>query len=213
MFYGISHIDVPVTDLERSRRLYTDVLGFRMKKEGRGWIDVDTGTVLLRLLEVRRPEHRVSLRVHAPDVVAALKILIAAGARPLYDAMRTDDLELMGAVVDFDGHTIVVQRDLTEDEYGFIPELPTELTWGGDADGLLKTLLQAVPALFRGLARRKVVRNAEYLARERRGPAVNVDDVVRAYIISSAKVTRYRAKQPLIDQGFDPANYRDEFES
>lgn len=213
MFHGLSHVDVPVRELARSRALYTEVLGFTVKKQGEGWVDLDTGTVLLRLHQTRRPEHLVTIRVLAADVNAGLEALQAAGAKHLYDVMRTPDLELVGAVTDFDGHTILVARELTEDEYGFQPELPKELAWLPAADALLKSLLQAVPALFRGLARRKVARNAELLTRERKASAVTEDDVVRAYIISSAKVTRYRVRAPLTAHGYNLDDYPDELEA
>lgn len=213
MFHGLSHIDVPVRDLERSRALYTEVLGFTVKKQGEGWIDLDTSTVVLRLMQTRRPEHLVTIRVLAGDVEAGLKALEAAGSKRHYDVMRTPDLELMGAVTDFDGHTIIVCRELTEDEYGFEPELPKELAWLPAADALLKSLLQAVPALFRALARRKVARAAEILTRERKASAVTEQDVVRGYIVATSKVTRYRVRPALIANGYNPDDYVEEFES
>jgi catechol 2,3-dioxygenase-like lactoylglutathione lyase family enzyme len=211
MFYGLSHVDVPVRDLERSLALYVGVLDFKVKKRAGGWADIDTGTVTLRFVESDRVERSVSLRVAVSDVPAAYDTLLQKGATPVYQAMHTPELEHVAALRDPDGHTLIVWRELSEDEYGFDPALPTEMRWNEEADALLKSLLRAVPSLFRGLARRKVTKNAEYLARDTN--VVTKEHVVRAYILSSAKITRYRTRQPLIDHGYDPERYREDFEA
>jgi predicted enzyme related to lactoylglutathione lyase len=209
MIFGISHIEIPVSDLTRSTRLYVERMGLQVRREGEGWKDLESGTVTLRLVEVRKVEQRVSLRVQVADVAAALAELAAAGTRVLYEPMRTPALELVASVADPDGHTVTLWRELSEDEYGFVPELPTEMAWEPEAEALMKSLLSHVPALFRALARRKVVRNAEYIASERR--RVRREDVIRAYILSSAKVTRYRLYEPLRANGIRPEDYSEEF--
>lgn len=211
MFFGISHLEVPVTELERSTRLYVERLGLRPRGEGEGWRDLESGTITLRLVEVRRVESRVALRVQVADVEGAVAALNEAGSRTLYAPMRTPALELVASVADPDGHTLTVWRALSEDEYGFVPELPKQLGWEPEAEALMKSLLSKVPALFRALARRKVVRNAEHLAGERR--LVGREDVIRAYILSSAKVTRYRLREPLRAHGISPEDYSSEFEA
>ncbi|HEX7604007.1 MAG TPA: VOC family protein, partial [Polyangiaceae bacterium] len=70
-FFGVSHVDVPVNDLARAKRLYGGVLGFVLRAEGEGWADLDTGTGALRLLETRRSGNRVAIRVQSPTVEAA----------------------------------------------------------------------------------------------------------------------------------------------
>ena len=210
MFHGVSHIDVAVTDLARARRLYAEGLGFRVVKEGAGFVDLDANTLCLRLFEVRAVEHRVALRLQAPDVQKAWNRLVELGAKPLYQPERTPAQELAGSVADADGHRLSVWRPLSEDEYGYLPELPKEQTWATDADALLRSLLTAVPALFRGLARRKVAREAEQLAR---GRDVAREDVIRGYIRATAKLTRDRTKVPLRAHGIDPDRYRLDFEA
>jgi hypothetical protein len=69
--------------------------------------------------------------------------------------------------------------------------------------------LTRVPSLFRGLARRRVVQEAEELAEAR---AVGREEVIRGYIRSSARITRGRVKKPLIEHGIDPEAYRADFE-
>jgi predicted enzyme related to lactoylglutathione lyase len=211
MFFGVSHIDLPVRDLSRSRVLYEQVFGFTAKREGEGFVDLEGGGVLVRLVESRRPESRATLRVQVADVEAAARKLAGAGARLVYEPARTPELTRAATLVDADGHTLVVWRELSEDEYGFMPELPKQLTWQPESEALLKSLLAEVPALFRAMARPKVVRNAEHLARDTR--MVTCDHVVRAYILSNAKLTRNRVREPLRKHGYDPDTYREEFEA
>ncbi len=212
LVYGISHVDVPVRDVERALGLYRDLLGFREQARGEGFVDLDAGgTVVLRLVETRRPEHQVALRVQAATVEATLAELLRAGCTLAYAAMRTPQQELIGSVRDPDGHTLHVWRALSEDEYDFTPPLPKEMTWAPEADELLKTLLKAVPALFRGLARRRVVPVVEELAAARR--LVTREDVIRGFILSSPRVTRGRNRQPLIDQGIDVERYKADWDA
>lgn len=210
MFFGVSHVDVPVTDLARAERFWAGVIGLNPIKRGDGFVDLDSGSMILRLVEVTRVEHTVSLRVSVRDVQAACAALLAAGAGELYAPMRTPALELVAGVTDPDGHTVLVWRELNEDEYGFIPALPKQGEWQADAESLLVSLLSNVPALFRALARRKVTRAVEELAGNDHSPVAR-EHVIRGYILASAKVTRYRLIEPLRRCGIDPDNYREEF--
>jgi catechol 2,3-dioxygenase-like lactoylglutathione lyase family enzyme len=207
--FGLSHIDVPVTNLERSEQLFTQHLGFSCKQRGEGWADIDTGTCLLRLLKTRQVEHRVTLRIQVGDVAETTKLLRDAGMKVIYEPLRTAEQELMAQLVDGDGHSLIVWRELTEDEYEQIPELPKELSWQADAEELLKSLLRSVPALFRALVRWRVAKNAEQLAAATR--VVTREQVIRSFILSSAKVTRSRVRQPLIDHGVDLERYAEDF--
>jgi catechol 2,3-dioxygenase-like lactoylglutathione lyase family enzyme len=210
MIFGISHVELAVTNLARARRLYVDTLGLLVKKEGEGFVDLEAGTVLVRLFETSRVEHRVAMRLQVGDVPLAWQTLVDAGARPLYEPLRTPQLEVVGSVADPDGHSLTVWRPLSEDEYGFLPELPKAGEWHGEAEALLKSLLTGVPSLFRGLARRKVVAEAEALSV---GRAVGKEDVIRAYIRANAKITRYRVKKPLEAHGIDCARYQADFDA
>lgn len=212
-FYGVTHVDVPTRDLGRARAFYSDALGFPVTRHGDGFVDVDTGSVVLRLVEVTQPDRRAAVRVGVREVEAAYRFLLEHGARSLAEPMRTPALELLASVADPDGNTVTLQRDLSEDEYGFVPELPVEMGWQPDAEALLKSMLQSVPALFRALARRKVVRNAEHVSRSRGGHRVERDHVVRAFILSNARITRHRVVEPLRKHGFDPAAYPEEFDA
>ncbi|MEK6551736.1 MAG: DUF2621 family protein [Pseudomonadota bacterium] len=211
-FFGVSHVDVQTTDLPRALAFWGDTLGLQTAKRGEGFVDLESGTVVLRLIEVGRVERPVSVRVNVPDVRAAFDALVAVGATPLYEPMRTPALELIASVAGPDGHSVLVWRELTEDEYGFIPELPKQGEWHEEAESLLVSLLSHVPALFRALARRKVTRVIEELAGQDRS-AVTREHVIRGYILSSAKITRYRVVEPLRKNGIDPDQYREEFDA
>lgn len=211
IFYGLSHIDVPVTDLARAERLYHGATGFPVQGRGEGWLDVEAGGMRLRLVLTRRPEHTVTLRLQAPAVDEALAALVAAGATQLYSATRTPEQELLAAARDPDGNVVYVWRPLTEDEFDFVPELPKEMTWTVDADAFLKSLLGSVPALFRALARRRVVAVTEELAGSTN--LVTREEVIRGFILASPRVTRPRNRQPLIDHGVDVERYREDWDA
>lgn len=186
-------------DLTKARRLYELTLGFEARAGGEGWADLDAGgTVLLRLVEVARPETRASiLRAPAHSSAPARKRACRQRSRGRGRRRRR-------------GNSIQIWRALTEDEYDLVPELPKELTWAPDAEVLLKSLLKSVPALFRALARRRVLAIAEELAMPTR--LVTREDVIRGLILASPKVTRGRNRQPLIDHGVDVDRYRADWE-
>ena len=211
MFFGISHLIVPVTALDASAALWGDVMGFTAVQRGDGFVDIDTGSATLRLLQVQKVESSVSLRLQVSDVTAAYGALLDAGAASLYAPMKTPQLEEMACVSDADGHAIVLWRALSEDEWGFVPELPKQGEWLPDAEDLLKRLLAHVPALFRMLARRKTTRVIEQLAAEAHSP-VTQEWVIKGYITASAKITRFRLVEPLRAEGINPDDYRAEFE-
>lgn len=211
MFFGVSHLVVPVTDVERAARLWRDVMGFAEARRGEGYLDIDTGNVAIRLMQVAAVESRISIRLSVLKVDEAYQALLAGGAASRYEPMRTPELEEIACVSDPDGHAIVLWRALTEDEWGFVPDLPKQGEWTPDAEALLQRLLSHVPALFRMLARRKTTRVIEQLAREAQSP-VTRELVIKGYITSSAKVTRYRLVEPLRAEGINPDDYREDFD-
>jgi catechol 2,3-dioxygenase-like lactoylglutathione lyase family enzyme len=211
MYFGISHLVVPVTDLQRAAGLWRDVMGFAESRRGEGYLDIDTGNVAIRLLQVPAVETKVSLRLTVGNVQEAYQALLAGGAEARYEPMRTPELEEMACVSDADGHSIVLWRALTEDEWGFVPELPKQGQWTPEAEDLLKRLLAHVPALFRMLARRKTTKVIELLASEMKSP-VTREIVIKGYITASAKVTRYRLIEPLRAEGINPDDYREDFD-
>ena len=211
MFFGISHVVVPVTDLEAATRLWVQVMGFIEQHRGEDHVDIDSGSAVLRLVRVPRVESRLSLRVTVRDVGQAYEALLSAGAESRYAPMRTPELEEMACVTDANGHSLVLWRALTEDEWDFVPELPKELVWSEESTDLLKRLLTHVPALFRMLARRKTTRVIEMMAKEANSP-ITRELVIKGYITSSAKVTRSRLIEPLRAEGINPDDFQAEFD-
>jgi len=211
VFFGVSDLDVPVSDLERSLRLYAGATGFPVMKRGEGFAVVDAGGVRLRLVHTRSPEHRTSLRLSTSDVAGAIEVFARAGATRLYAPMKTPQQELVAAVRDPDGHTVYLWRDLTEDEYDFEPALPKELTWEKPAEELLQALLKRVPALFRALARYRVTKEAESLAEKTR--RVGREEVIRGFILASPRVTRSRNRKPLVELGIDADKYQADWDA
>ena len=210
MFFGVTHIDVPVTDLARAEALWGKLIGLNEAKRGEGFVDFDSGSVMLRLLQVSQVARPVSLRINVPDVQRAYDRLIQSGCRPLYETQRTPALELEAHVADADGNSIIVWRELSEDEFGFVPDLPKQGEWHSDAEVLFNDLLAYVPALFRSMARNKVTRIIEEVAGYDHSP-VTREHVIRGYILSSAKIKRDRLVEPLRKCGIDPAKYSEEF--
>ncbi|WP_140634893.1 DUF2621 family protein [Methylibium rhizosphaerae] len=211
--FGVTHVRLPVRSLSRAQALYGGLLGFEQRAQGAGWLELDAGgTVGLRLVEVERTEHNACLRLLVADVDAVLDALLTIGGCALvHDVARTPEMTLCATVCDADGNLLTVWRALTEDEYDTPPELPTVLTWQADADALLKQLLKAVPALFRSLARRKVVRVAEELAGRSR--VVTREDVIRGFILASPKIARERNRKPLVDAGIDVSRYQADWDA
>lgn len=211
MFFGISHVVMHTTDLEATARLWCQVMGFTEQARSEDHVDIDTGSAVLRLIRVPRIESKVSLRVTVRDVSKAYQALLSAGAQSRYAPIKTPELEEMACVADANGHSVVLWRTLTEDEWGFVPELPKQGTWPAEAEDLLKRLLSHVPALFRMLARRKTTRVIEMMAKEAKSP-ITRELVIKGYITSSAKVTRSRLIEPLRAEGINPDDYQVEFE-
>jgi len=212
MFFGVTHVDLPVTDIARSEAFWGKLIGLKEVKRGEGFLDLDSGSMILRLVEVPSVTRPVTLRVHVGDVQAAYDTLLQSGGRSLYEVQRTPALELEGHVADPDGNIVVVWRDLTEDEYGFVPDLPKEGEWLPDSEKLLNELLSYVPALFRSMARRKVTKIIEEVAGWDKTP-VNREHVIRGYILSSAKIKRNRLIEPLKKCGINPDDYKEEFDA
>jgi catechol 2,3-dioxygenase-like lactoylglutathione lyase family enzyme len=210
-FFGLSHVDIAVTDLVRALTIYEKCLGFSVIQQGEGFADLDATPIKIRLVATRKPEARAAVRIQSPQVEAGIDALIATGCALLYPATRTPLQELAGSVRDPDGNIITVWRELSEDEYDFVPALPKELSWTEDAEALLQSLLKSVPALFRALARYRVTREAEALAARTR--VVSREEVIRGFILASPKVTRARNRKPLIDNGIDADKYQADWDA
>src|SRR5512139_869029 len=133
MFFGVTHLDLPVTEFARAEAFWGKLIGLKEVKRGEGFIDLDSGSVILRLVQVPKVSRPATLRVSVPDVQAAYELLLQNGGRAQYEASRTPALEIEAHVADPDGNTVIVWRDLSEDEYGFVPDLPKQGEWQPEA--------------------------------------------------------------------------------
>lgn len=212
MFFGVTHVDVPVTNLTETEKFWTQLFGVTVAKRGEGFIDIDSGSIKLRMFQVAQVNHPITLRLQVYNVQEAFQTAIQQGASPGFEAQRTDALELVASVIDPNGHSVLLWRELTEDEYGFTPELPKVGEWQKDAEQLLVSLLSHVPALFRSLARRKTTRVIEEIAGYDKS-SVTREYVIRGFIMASAKITRYRLIDPLRKNGINPDDYQAEFDA
>ena len=211
MFHGISHIDLQVVDLPKARDFWSQIIGFQVSREGEGYCEIDSGNVAIRLIEVPAIEQTATIRLSVPEVGTAYEQLINKGAVSRYAPMDTPDLQKIACVTDDNGHSIIIWRSLSEDEWGFVPELHKTGDWLPEAEELLVRLLSHVPAFFRMLARRKVTRVVEQLAKADDSP-VTREHVIKGYITASAKVTRVRLIKPLKAEGINPDDYQAEFD-
>ena len=211
MFHGISHLDLQVTNLSNGRQLWSDTIGLIVSKEGDGYIELDSGNVAIRLIEVPAIEQTSTIHLSVPSVTQAYEKLLSYGATGKYEPMNTPDLQKIACVTDENGHSIILWRALSEDEWGFVPELPKTGEWHSDAEDLVVRLLSHVPAFFRMLARRKVTRVIEQLAKDDNS-AITREHVIKGYITASAKVTRSRLIEPLKTEGINPDDYQTEFD-
>ncbi len=212
MFYGVTHVDVPVTDIARSEAFWGKLIGLKEVKRGEGFLDLDSGSVILRLVQVKNVSRPVTLRVHVGNVEVAFDTLVKSGGRAIYEAQRTPAMELEAHVADPDDNTVIVWRDLSEDEYGFVPELPKQGVWQPGSEKLLNELLSYVPALFRSMARHKVTKVIEEVAGWDKSPVTH-EHVIRGYILASAKIKRNRLIEPLKKCGINPDDYKEEFDA
>lgn len=208
MFYGVSHVVVPVSSVDEALPLYVSGLGFPLHERGESWADVEGASTFLRLQKRSGPIERVTLRIQTEDLEAGRMHLLQAGATADGEIERTPELELCCRVIDRDGHVLVLWRALTEDEYGFDPEIPSEGEWDPRAEEFLKLILRRVPVLFRHLARVKITRKAEALS----VGIVDEHTVIRASIMSTARIMRDTLRGPLVDAGVDLDKYKEEFD-
>ena len=82
---GIAFVCYYVTDIERARRFYEDVLGLKVGMEyegapGKWWIEYEVGGVTLAIKNFDSPAGKVVPALEVADIKAALKALQAGNA-------------------------------------------------------------------------------------------------------------------------------------
>lgn len=210
MLCGLTHVVVPVSDLEAATAFYTKGLGMaRVEAEDGGseWIDLEAAGVTVRL-RVEATGWHVELRLQTQTVEEGLEALRALGGRLQAAACRQGRL-LEGQIEDPDGNRLCLWRRLGEDELGEEIPLPVTREWRPEAYELLRSLLAHVPQEFRDLARRNCVLEAEWLAVDL--DWVEREQAARAYIRATPRLLRDKLKPALRQHGFDPEAMDEDF--
>ena len=221
MLLGISHLCLPVRDSQRARAFWIDAVGLSPQAPGTEdapYLDLDANGTILRLEQTTAKIRPLRLRLQTSRIEQAIDQLTRAGGTLIHPPRANPALELSAEIADPDGHRLELWRRLSEDELTTTPEIPTEIAWDSTAADLLQSLLRRVPSLFRDLARRGAASEAEYLARQDKeerdcdDAQVNVEHAIRAYIRSTPRLMRERARGPLLDHGIDPELYTEDFD-
>ncbi len=185
MIYGVTHVELGTRDLAASRAFYEEHAGFAAAAEGERHVDLDCGSLHLRLIESAWIEFRSVIHLQTQEVEDTVARLVAAGAQVVSKTTRTPEQLVIARLLDLDGHALVLWRALTEDEYERPPDLETQIRWTPEARDSLQNLLRHVPAPFRGLARRRSVSVAEELATEGRIGLFDPRLAARVFVLAS----------------------------
>lgn len=216
--FGLSHLYLPVSDLDRSRAFYVKAMGFEVLSTD-AWIPAQGDAPEALILDARGAQlclviagaelQPQELAFQTVRIRTAIERLVRAGAT-LEEAPRKTRSQTFEAILrDPDGHRLRLWRRLREDEYEDEPELPTTGPWDEDARALLKSFVRQTPVLFRDIARSGCVREAEFLTPV--GDPVDRNTVIRAVIRATPRLLRPRLRQPLADHGFDPEDFAEDF--
>ena len=63
MFCGVTHVDLPVSDFPRAKDFWGNLIGLKEVKRGEGSVDLDSGSVILRLVQRPKVSRPVTVRV------------------------------------------------------------------------------------------------------------------------------------------------------
>ncbi len=107
-------VSVPVQDMERAKRFYSETLGIHSPNLDKGWPEFETGSVSLYLVdptqmgkEFKAHEFHIALRV--PDVAAARETLEEAGVEFQGEILDTGVCH-MAFFSDSEGNALMLHR-------------------------------------------------------------------------------------------------------
>jgi predicted enzyme related to lactoylglutathione lyase len=107
-------VSVPVTDMERAKKFYSETLGIRSTSLESAWPEFETGNVSLYLVDPTaigqdfRP-HSSAIALRVPDVAAARKDLEAAGVEFQGEILDTGVCH-MAFFADPEGNALMLHR-------------------------------------------------------------------------------------------------------
>ncbi len=107
-------MSVPVTDMERARKFYEEMLGIPNSSPDAGWPEFQTGNVSLYLVDAERigiefSPHSAHIALRVPDVAEARTKLEAAGVEFNGDTLDTGVCH-MAFFQDPDGNALMLHR-------------------------------------------------------------------------------------------------------
>ena len=200
-------------DVEATRELLCELLGFELHFREQGDVMVGNGSVAVRLT----PSHGqpaaalvLELRCKAPEATAR-----DLAGHPAVE--RIEEPEWVAAdrkqvrVTLHHGLELVLAHTYDEDELGVTPPLPTSLAWAADAIEALQGLLREVPVDFRGGARVKATARAELLSIELGEVSVDFDRAVQGIVQITPAFQLERLREALRSRGLDPARWHGDF--
>ncbi|MER2120359.1 MAG: DUF2621 domain-containing protein [Solibacillus sp.] len=85
--------------------------------------------------------------------------------------------------------------------------------WGEDEKQLLTELVSPVPELFRQVAKEKIAGKIGEIALNERASKIDLDLIIRGYIIASPKRDHKFLRKKLDEMKIDTTNYNDLFEA
>lgn len=107
---AIDFVVTHVTDRERSKAFYRDVLGIHdpIFQETGDWLEFDTKPVAFALIQLGRPP-KTSIALAVEDVRAAVDELRAKGVTISMEPIETPDC-IMAEILDPDGNSVILHQ-------------------------------------------------------------------------------------------------------
>lgn len=208
MFFSLSHIEIPVHNLNEGAIFYKNSFDLEIHSEYEDYIDLELGFIRFRVVEKINKNHISFLRFEVPSVDDCYKKLINLGCKSILEPYRKNDKELEAKLMDPYNNIISLWRELTEDELDTPPVLNTNKKWHKEADDILQVLLKNVPFMFRKLARERAVRESEFLSVNN---IVDIKTAVRGYITATPDIMKERVKKHISEIGFSPNDFLEDF--
>lgn len=183
MHYALSLVHA-VADPDPAALFFVGALGFELRSRGAAHVVVDNGALSIRLEPAGDgPPASLELEVLTDDLVEALEELLAhEGVEPIGSPSRVSECRFEQQLRAPHGLELRLVRELTEDDLGVLPPLPTSLLWDRYADLMTRELLREVPLAFRANARESATRRAEELSLLSGNVEVSRDSAARALL-------------------------------
>jgi len=107
-------MSVPVQDMERAKRFYSETLGLRSPNLGEAWPEFETGNVSLYLVDPTRfgqafAPHTAHIALRVPEVAAERAKLEEAGVE-FYGEIRDTGVCHMAFFQDTEGNALMLHR-------------------------------------------------------------------------------------------------------